>query len=132
MKMKLPLPDIILRNFWMKFSSIALAAVIWLGIHYGIRHELSISQLNINSITVPVAIVAPPGEARVFKITPNEVVVFAVGEKAALHKGIRVYVDLTRFHSRESAAEEVHADAPPEINVIATVPTTVAVEQVPR
>ncbi len=126
------LPDLILRNFWLKFFSVALAAVIWLGIHYGIRHELSISQLNINNITVPVAIVAPPGDARVFKITPNEVVVFAVGEKAALRKGIRVYVDLTKFHSRQSAAEELHADAPPEINVISTVPTTVAVEQVSK
>jgi hypothetical protein len=126
------LPDLILRNFWLKVFSIALAAVIWLGIHYGIRHELSISRLNINNITVPVAVVAPPGDARVFKITPNEVVVFAVGEKVALRKGIRVYVDLTKFHSRQSAAEELHADAPPEINVISTVPTTVAVEQVSR
>jgi hypothetical protein len=130
--MKMPLPDLILRNFWLKFFSIALAAVIWLGIHYGIRRELSISQLNINNITVPVTILAPPGDARVFKITPNEVVVFAVGDKAALRKGISVHVDLTKFHSRQSAAEELHADAPPEINVIDIVPATVAVEQVSR
>jgi hypothetical protein len=126
------LPDLILRNFWLKFFSVALAAVIWLGIHYGIRNELSISQLNINNITVPVAIVVPPGDARVFKITPNEVVVFAVGEKAALRKGIRVYVDLTKFRSRQSASAELHADAPPEINVLAISPATVAVEQVSR
>ena len=126
------LPDLILRNFWLKVFSIALAAVIWLGIHYGIRHELSISRLNINNITVPVAVVAPPGDARVFKITPNEVVVFAVGEKVALRKGIRVYVNLTKFHSRQSAAEELHADAPPEINVLAISPSTVAVEQISR
>jgi hypothetical protein len=130
--MKMPLPDRILRNFWLKFFSVALAAVIWLGIHYGIRRELSISQLNINNITVPIAIVAPPGEERLFKITPTEAVVFAVGEKAALRKGIRVYVDLTNFRSRQSTAQELHADAPPEINVIATVPTTVAVEQVQK
>jgi hypothetical protein len=130
--MKLPLPDLILRNFWLKFFSIAMAALIWLGIHFGIHNELSISQLNINNITVPVAMDAPPGDARVFKITPNEVVVFAVGDKAALRKGIRVYVDLTRFHSRQSAAEELHADAPPEINVLAISPSTVAVEQVSR
>jgi hypothetical protein len=126
--MNLPLPAIILRNFWLKFFSIAMAAVIWLGIHYGIRHELSISQLNINNITVPVAIVTQPGETRLFKITPPEVVVFAVGDKAALRKGIRVYVDLTRFRPRQSAAEEVHADAPPEINIISILPSTVAVE----
>jgi hypothetical protein len=60
------------------------------------------------------------------------VVVFAVGDKAALHKGIRVFVDLTKFHSRQSAAEELHADAPPEINVITISPQTVAVEQISR
>jgi hypothetical protein len=130
--MKIPLPDLILRNFWLKFFSVALAAVIWLGIHYDIRNELSVSQLNINNIAVPVAIIAPPGDTRVFKITPNEVVVFAVGDKAALRKGIRVFVDLTKFHSRQSQSEELHADAPPEINVITISPQTVAVEQISR
>jgi hypothetical protein len=130
--MNLPLPDLILRNFWLKFFSIALAAVIWLGIHYGIRHELSISQLNINNITAPVAIVTPPGDTRLFKITPTEAVVFAVGDKAALRKGIRVYVDLTHFRGRQSPSEELRADAPPEINIIAILPSTIAVEQVSR
>ena len=130
--MNLPLPDLILRNFWLKFFSIALAAVIWLGIHYGIRHELSISQLNINNITAPVAIVTPPGDTRLFKITPTEAVVFAVGDKTALRKGIRVYVDLNHFRGRQSPSEELRADAPPEINIIAILPSPIAVEQVSR
>jgi hypothetical protein len=129
--MKLAPPDLISHNFWLKFFSIALATVIWLGIHYGIRNELSISQLNINNIRgVPVGIVTAPGDTRVFRIIPNEVVVFAVGEKTALRKGIRVNVDLSNFHGRQSPAEELHAIAPPEINVLAISPSTVAVEQV--
>ena len=129
--MKLALPNLIQHNFWLKFFSIALAAVIWLGIHYGIRNELSISQLNINNIRgVPVGIVMAPGDTRVFRITPNEVVVFAVGEKTALRKGIRVNVDLSNFHARQSASEELHTIAPLEINVLAVIPSTVAVEQV--
>jgi hypothetical protein len=128
--MKTSLPSVILHNFWLKFFSVALATVIWLGIHYDIRNELSISQLNINNIRVPVATIAAADDARVFKITPSEVVVFAVGEKTALRKGIRVYVDLTKFHSRQSAGEELHVDAPPEINVLAISPQSVAIEQV--
>jgi hypothetical protein len=130
--MKMALPDLILRNFWLKFFSVALATVIWLGIHYDIRKDLSINQLNINNITVPVEVVAPPGDARVFKITPSEVVVFAVGDKAALRKGIRVFVDLTKFRSGKNEAKEIHAEAPPEINVINIFPPVVAVEQVSR
>jgi hypothetical protein len=130
--MKIALPDFIQHNFWLKFFSVALATVIWLGIHYDIRKNLSISQLNINSITVPVAIIAPPNDEHTFKITPSEVVVFAVGDKAALRKGISVFVDLTKFRPRPNAAEELHAEAPPEINVIAISPQTVAVEQAPK
>jgi hypothetical protein len=130
--MKTALPSLILHNFWLKFFSIALATVIWLGIHYDIRSELSINQLNINNITVPVAIIAQPGDTRVFKITPSEVVVFAVGDKADLRKGIKVFVDLTNFHARQSAAEELHTEAPAEINVITTSPLTVSVEQISR
>ncbi len=63
-------------------------------------------------------------------------VVIAVGEKTALRKAaeksIRVYVDLTNFRSRQSAVEELHADVPPEINVLEISPATVAVEQVSR
>jgi hypothetical protein len=130
--MKLAIPDFIERNFWLKFFSVALATLIWLGIHYSIRHELAISQLNINSITVPVEIIAPVGDTRVFKITPSEAVVFAVGDKSALRKGIRLYVDLSKLHSRQSTPLELQVEAPAEINVLAINPQTVTVEQVVR
>lgn len=124
------LPKSILSNFWLKFFSVVLATVIWLAIHFGIRNELTISQLNINYIRVPITTVSSEGDKRVFKINPPEVTVFAVGNKAALRKGIRAYVDLTDMRTRQTDAEEVHAEAPPEINVLAINPATVSVEQV--
>lgn len=132
------LPDLILRNFWLKLFSVALALVIWLGIHYGIRNEFSISQANINSllaqeyVRVPVTIVRRPNDNRVLSVTPADVLVVAVGEKDALRnaakKSMRVYVDLTRFASGP-AVEEVHADVPPDIIVREISPSTVTVEQ---
>ena len=123
--MKQALSNLIFNNFWLKFFSIALATVIWLGIHYDIHNQFSISQIK---MSVPVEIVIPPGDSRIFKITPSVVVVIAVGEKEA-QKNIRVYVDLTNFRSKRSATEEVHADVPPEINILEINPATVAVEQ---
>lgn len=123
-------PHPIYRNFWLKTFSVALATVIWLAIHYSIHNDVSVSQLNINHITVPVGITAKPGDARVFKTVPSEVIVFAVGDKATLRKGLRVNVDLTDFHDRKSSAEEVQCDHPPDINVVAVIPPAVAVEQV--
>jgi hypothetical protein len=124
------LPKSILSNFWLKIFSVALATVIWMAIHFGLKNELSISQLNINNIRVSVAVVAPDGDKRVFKITPSEVIVSAVGDKMALRKGIKAYVDLAGFHIRQSESEEVHVEAPPEINVLAISPATVSVEQI--
>lgn len=124
-------PKSILHNFWLKFFSVALAAVIWLGIHYSIQNqkELSISHVNFNSMRVTVGVVTAEGDKRVFKVTPSDVMAFAIADRAALRQGIRVYVDLTEFQGRKSAAEDVHIEAPPEWNAFTT-PQTVAVEQV--
>jgi len=132
------LPDLILRNFWLKFFSVALALVIWLGIHFGIRNEFTATHLDINSllaqeyVRVPVAVIPRPGDNRVFRVTPPDVVVIAVGEKTALRsaaqKNIRVYVDVTQFRGGPSV-EEVRAEVPPEINVLEISPATVTVEQ---
>lgn len=142
--MKIDLPSVITRNFWLKFFSIALATVIWLAIHYGLHHELSIpiSQLNISNllaqeyIKVPVTPVLPPGDTRQFKINPPTVVVIAVGEKSALRraaqKGIRAYVDLGSLAPGQGAIAEVHSEAPPDITVMEVNPPTVSVEQLRR
>ncbi len=108
----MPLQSLILRNFWLKFFSVALAAVIWLSIHYGIQNESPMGQSNINHllaqeyIRVPVTIVTKPGDPRVFRITPNEVVVIAMGEESALrraaNKNFKVSLDLTDFHSKRT------------------------------
>jgi len=124
-------PKSILRNFWLKLFAVAMAAVIWMGIHYSIQNqkELSISHVNFNSIPVPVAVVTAEGDKRVFKVTPSQVMAFAIANQADLRQGIRVYVDLTEFQGRRSAAEDVHIEAPPEWNAFTT-PQTVAIEQV--
>ena len=141
--MKIPAPAFIRHNFWLKFFSVALATVIWLAIHYGVTpNELSISQLNINNllaqeyVRVPVSVVVAAGDTRVFKITPSEVVVIAVGEKMALRlaaqKSIRVYVDLTNVRTRQNPAVELHVESPPDISVVDKFPATVSVDQVSR
>jgi hypothetical protein len=144
--MKVTLTDLILRNFWLKLFSVGLATVIWLAIHTGIRNEVfpqvSIDQLNINrllaqkDIRIPVTTVQAADDHRLFKITPAEVLVTAVGDQKALvgatQKTIKVYVDLRNFSGAESAAEDVHVDVPPNINVLEISPATVGVEQVHR
>ena len=134
------LQHVILRNFWLKFFSVALATVIWLSIHYGIQNESPLRELSINHllaqeyIRVPVTIITSPGDKRVFSVTPNEVVVVAMGEEPALrraaNKNFKVTLDLTDFRSREPTSMELESEAPADVTVEEISPSTVTVEQV--
>lgn len=134
------LRTIILHNFWLKVFSVALASAIWLAIHYGINNDLAVGPFVHNRtlpqeyIRMPVIIRQRPGDNRVFRITPNEVVVEAVGETSALQrtakKDIHVYLDLSEFDAKEPVVEPVQSDAPPDINLVEISPAFVTVQQV--
>ena len=83
---------------------------------------------------VPVTIQTNPDDKRVFRVTPNKVIVVAVGKDAtsfqAGRKDIRVNLDLTHFEAKESSTEELTAEAPPGITVLEIIPYTVQVQQV--
>jgi hypothetical protein len=126
---------LILHNFWLKFFSIAMATVIWLAIHYSIHEDVNVNQsLRSEYIRVPVSVKTVLGDKRVFRITPDEVVVTAVGQDDALlratRKEIRVDLDLTDFNAAEPATKELKAEAPPDIKVLAISPASVEVLQV--
>jgi hypothetical protein len=128
------LRNIILHNIWLKLFSIALATVIWLGIDNSIHNEQGTNQmLAADYIRVPVSIQTAPGDKRAFRVTPNEVMLIAVGKDSASlrasRKSIRVNLDLTNFDTKETTTEELKAQAPPGINVL-LIPSTVQVQQV--
>jgi hypothetical protein len=133
---------LILHNFWLKFSSVALATLVWLAVHHSIHSDTDIlrSQLNLNRllaqeyIRVPISVKTSPADKRVFRITPSDAVVIAVGEDAALRraasKDIRVNVDMTDLDAKETITRKLQADAPPDINVLDISPSEVQVRQV--
>jgi hypothetical protein len=129
------LRTLILHNFWLKLFSLALATVIWLAIHYSIHDELNENQsLTPHYIRVAVSVKTTPGDKRVFRITPDEVVVTAVGKDPVLflatQKEIRVNLDLTDFKAKASLSEKLKASAPGDIIVLEILPSTVEVQQV--
>jgi hypothetical protein len=129
------LRSLILNNFWLKLFSIALATVIWLAVDNNIHNEQGLNQmLTADYLRVQVTVQTTPGDKRLFRITPNEVVVIAVGKDAAsfqaTRKDIRVNLDLTQFDAKESSSEQLKAQSPPGINVLTIIPSTVQVQQV--
>jgi hypothetical protein len=129
------LRSLILNNFWLKLFSIALATVIWLAVDNNIHNEQGLNQmLTADYLRVQVTVQTTPGDKRLFRITPNEVVVIAVGKDAAsfqaTRKDIRVNLDLTQFDAKESSSEQLKAQSPPGINVLTIIPSTVQVQQI--
>jgi hypothetical protein len=129
------LRTLVLHNFWLKLFSIALATVIWLAIHNSIHDEMNENQsLTPQYIRVPVTVETARGDKRVFRITPDEVVVTAVGKDPVLfqstQKDLRVYLNLTGFTAKAATSQKLKAEAPPDIIVLEILPTSVEVQQV--
>ena len=127
------LRTLILHNFWLKLFSIALATVIWLAIHYSIHDAANENQtLTPHYILVPVSVKKNPGDK--FRITPDEVVVTAVGKDPVLflatQKEIRINLDLTGFKGTESTSEKLRGFAPEDIIVLEILPSAVEVQKV--
>jgi YbbR domain-containing protein len=124
---------VILHNFWLKLFSFALATVLWLAIHDSIHDEQANTSLTPEYIRVPVAVKTPPGDKRVFRITPDEVVVTAVGKDPILfqttQKDIHAVLDLTHFAAKD-AIEKLRAESPADIIVLEVLPATVEVQDV--
>ena len=84
------------------------------------------------TIEVPISILQGEGDTRVFQITPATALVTVMGEAKTLHgpagREIKMYVDLTDYHSGTVTQEDLHAGVPPDINVVEFKPHTVTVE----
>jgi hypothetical protein len=131
--------SLIFTNFWLKAFSVVLATVIWVFIHDGIRQDAALRLQSVDHtlpqgyIRVPVTIQTAPGDKRVFQLEPAEVIVVAQGDASALRRAarqdIKIYLNLTRFHSTEPVTEELQVQAPTDINVVDVNPAVVTVRQ---
>ena len=129
---------LIFHNFWLKMISIAAGTIIWIAIHFSIDHELTLSEpaasqrLVKKIITVPISILQEERDARVFKLSPTNVVLTVMGEAKALRgpegREIKMYVDLTDYHALTATQEDLHPGVPTNIYVIEFKPHTVTVQ----
>jgi hypothetical protein len=144
------LRDLFFQNFWLKLFSVASGTVIWLAIHYSIQSDYALAEqgsgrmLVKQTIMVPVLVMAQSRESglvpiantgvnHAFKITPPDVqiTVFVAPALAAQERQkIRVFVDLTDFHSRLPVQEDLHQDVPSDVDVLDLNPRTVTVEPI--
>jgi YbbR domain-containing protein len=132
--------DYILNHFWLKLFSLLAAILLWFWIQTGIQSEHRIGQnpfVNLSSresVEVKVSVLAPPGDARVFKVVPEKVYVTITGEAAVLNeltkKELKAYVDLTDLKRDEDDERRVELHVPGGVTVIRVSPLVVKIQQV--
>ncbi len=131
---------LILHNFWLKLFALLLATLIWFAIHFGIANDFRIPQNPITNPTVtqflrlPIRVLTQPGDSRVFKVDPDEVIVTVTGEGAVLRdltpKIIAAYVDLANSRSTRETNQQIKLNIPSGVTVVNFAPRAVNVEQV--
>jgi YbbR domain-containing protein len=132
------LRHLVFHNFWLKIFSIALGTIIWMAIHFSMDHNIALAEpgprqlLIKKTIEVPIDIMKQENDPRTFTLHPTNVLLTVGGEAGTLHgpegREIKVYVDLTDYHSGTPTQEDLHPGVPPNINVIEFKPHTVTVE----
>lgn len=130
----------ILHNFWLKLFSLLLATLIWFAIHFWIESGNPQPQSPIINpgapqfYRIPVRLLMQPGDKRMFKVEPDQVIVKVSGEAAVLRDlspdEIYVFVDLRTVRSARDTNQQVKLDIPNGVALMDVVPRSVIVEEV--
>ncbi len=130
--------DYILKNFWLKVFSVALAAFIWVVIESSLRVEkldmkmpfLPFRSQETHDYRLPVAILASPTNHLSLKIVPSEVTVSVRGDWPTLARldpdEIDVYVNLGDAPNPDGPFV-VKVNAPREVSIQQVIPPQVYV-----
>ena len=131
------LRNLVLRDFWLKLFSLALAILIWLTVSFarsgGGQSFFSggaLQELTYHNIPVQVRFSATAA-VRTFKVDPIVVAVSVRGEKRALQKlqarEILALVDLTGIEEARGFRKRIEVTTPPGIIFVQVVPDEVEV-----
>jgi YbbR domain-containing protein len=131
------LRTIILRDFWLKLFSLALAILIYLTVWYAISNQQSplsvfASQLpEQDYYNVPVQVLLPAADIRTVRINPSDVHVRVRGNAHDLQKlqpkDVSARVDLTGIESARGLRKRLEIIVPTGITVVQVVPDEVEV-----
>ncbi len=119
------LKNLIVRDFWLKLFSFALALLIWELVSPAVRKQMSPTSTLMGTAVeqtfsrIPLEVVASAADVHSFRVTPSEVEVTLRGEKKLLQslqlKDVRALVDLTGIESAGNMRKRIEVITPPGI-----------------
>jgi hypothetical protein len=137
------LKDAVLKDFWLKLFSLALATLIWFTVNIAIQNQVSpvvslpLGRTEIRTFSnLPVLVVSFAQDSRNARINPKEVEVTVEGEakviKSLYSRDIRVFVDLTGIEAAHDMRKRVEVSTPSGVNPVKVDPPEVQVIFPPR
>jgi hypothetical protein len=131
------LRDLIVRDFWLKLFSLAVAVLIRITVSIAIQNEIAMTTNTAAAVSsrtftnLSVAVVSSASDVHGFKVNPNCVEVVVRGEADVLsrltEKDVRATVDLTNVESARSLRKRVDVSTPPGVILVRLFPSDVDV-----
>ena len=134
--------NLVVKDFWLKAFSLALAILIWLTVYFSINGETSTSPLlallgraaDETVVTVPVHV--PTGGAQIFTVEPPEIQVTLRGDpkilKSLRNEEIRAQVDLTGVETASGLLRPIEVVLPQGISYTRLSTEDVVVRTTPK
>jgi hypothetical protein len=117
------LQNLVLKDFWLKLFSFALAGLIWFTVHIAIKNDISpVASLSLSPTEqqvlrdLPIVVLSPANELASVSVTPKTASVTLQGEALSLAKlrrqDVRVQVDLSDPDAWHTTRRRVEVTTP--------------------
>jgi YbbR domain-containing protein len=132
------LQNLVLKDFWLKLFSFALAALIWFTVHLAIKNDISpVASLSLGPTEqktlrdLPIAVLSSAQQVQGFTVNPKTADVVVQGDPASLknlHKqDVRVLVDLSYGNALSDSRKRIEVSTPPGITFVRAEPAEVQI-----
>lgn len=132
------LRNLVVKDFWLKLFSFALAVLFWLAVNLAINREASpVAALSLTPpermvfFNLPVVILSSAEDVRSVRVSPKEVEVTVQGDPSILKKlqgkDIRVLVDLTGIGAAQALRKRIEVSTPAGVTHVKVDPEEVQV-----
>ena len=136
------LQNVVLKDFWLKLFSFALAALIWFTIHIAIKNDISpLASLSLGPTEqivmrdLPISILLTPQESGRFTLNHQSVDVTLQGDPAGFknlrRRDVQVFVDLTDAASSIDTRRRIEVVTPAGLIKVKVEPQEVQFEPQP-
>lgn len=134
--------NLILKDFWLKLFSFALASLVWIIVNIAIKKDISPGAISLTPTEqvvlhdLPIVVLSAAEDTRGITVTPKSAVVTVQGDPASVRTlrkdEVRVMVDLTDPAALKDVHKRLEVSTPAGISRVRVEPDEVQVSAIPK